>query len=273
MWAMENLTKDRNEGVLKALQCPRCKEYMVPPISFCENGHNICSRCRGKVKRCFNCQEPYLRGTNMTLEAIARQVLYPCIYKENGCQDSFPVNLILDHQDNCRYSAFGCPIVLVGPKICPWKGSLSQMRDHLLNNHNNYIWEGNGEHISKKTGVTATGLYNEVIIAFGEIFYVQFRGQDRNYYGLVKYIGPKGQAKEYKSSVSIVSKDGIEKVSACYATSSYVEDTEDVIADGKCLKLHFDVVRKLLDNDGNMYTSVEISKLPTSEPLYDGVGT
>jgi len=273
MWAMENLTQDRGERVLKALQCPRCKVYMVPPISFCENGHNICSRCRGKVKRCISCQEPYLRGTNLTLETIARQVSYPCIYRANGCQDLFPVNLILDHQENCRYSAFSCPIILVGPKICPWKGSLLHLRDHLLINHENYIWEGTGAHIRKKTGITATGLYNEVIIAFGEIFYVQFRGHDKNYYGLVQYIGPKGQAKEYKSSVSILSKDGIEMVSACYLTSSYAEDIDDIITEGKCLKLHFDVVRKLLDNDGNMYTKVEISKLASSEPVNDGDDT
>jgi hypothetical protein len=147
------------------------------------------------------------------------------------------------------------------------------MRDHLLNNHKNYIYEGTGEHITKKNGVTATGVYNEVVIAFGEIFYVQFRGQDKNYYGLVKYIGPKGQAKEYKSSISIMSKDGIEMVSACYITNCYTEDIEDIITDGKCLKLHFDVVNKLLDNDGNMYTKVEISKLASSEPVNDGDDT
>lgn len=143
------------------------------------------------------------------------------------------------------------------------------MRDHLLNNHTNSTLEGIGEHITKKNGVTATGLYNEVIIAFGEIFYVQFRGQDKNYYGLVKHIGPKGLAKGYKSSISIISKDGVEMVSACYVTSGYTEDTEDIITNGKCLKLHFDVVRKLLDNDGNMYTKVEISKLASSEPVND----
>jgi hypothetical protein len=147
------------------------------------------------------------------------------------------------------------------------------MKDHLLNNHQNYIWEGTGEHITKKSGITATGLYNEVIIAFGEIFYVQFKGQDKNYYGLVKYIGPKKHAKEYKSSLSITSKDGIEMVSACYVTSSYTEDTEDIITDGKCLKLHFDVVRNLLDNEGSMYTKVEISKIASSEPVNDGDDT
>jgi hypothetical protein len=147
------------------------------------------------------------------------------------------------------------------------------MRDHLLTNHKNDVWEGTGACTRKKTGVSATGLYNDVVITFGEIFYIQFRGQDKNYYGLVQYIGPQGQAKQYRSSVSILSKDGIEMVSASYVTSSCTVDTEDIIADGKCLKLHFDVVRKLLDDDGNMHTKVEISKLASSEPVNDGAGT
>lgn len=207
------------------------------------------------------------------LETIAQQVAYPCIYRSKGCQDSFSVQLIVNHQENCRYSAFNCPIVLVGRKVCPWKGRLSEMRDHLLTNHKNDVWEGTGACTRKKTGVSATGLYNDVVITFGEIFYIQFRGQDKNYYGLVQYIGPQGQAKQYRSSVSILSKDGIEMVSASYVTSSCTVDTEDIIADGKCLKLHFDVVRKLLDDDGNMHTKVEISKLASSEPVNDGAGT
>lgn len=207
------------------------------------------------------------------LESIAQQVAYPCIYKSKGCQDSFPVHLIAKHQENCRYSSFSCPIILVGRKICPWKGRLSDMRDHLLNNHKNDVWEGTGACARKKNCVSATGLYNEVIITFGEIFYVQYRGQDKNYYGLVQYIGPEGHAKQYKSSVSILSKDEIEMVSASYVTNSCTVDTEDIITDGKCLKLHFDVVRKLLDDDCNMHTKVEISKLASSEPVDDEVGT
>lgn len=263
---MENVTKDMSEGLLEALKCPCCKQYMVPPISFCENGHNICQRCRVKVKRCVNCQEPYLRGTNLTLEALARHVAYPCIYRAKGCQDSLPVNLILDHQENCRYGDFNCPVVLVGRKRCSWKSPLSEMKDHLLNKHKDDMCEGTGAYIRKKAGLSPTGLYNEVIITFGEIFYLQFRGQDKNYYGFVKYIGPEVYAKQYRSSISILSKDGNEMITACYVTSNCKVDNEDIITDGKCLKLHYDVVRKLLDEEGNMYTKVEISKVTPSEP-------
>jgi hypothetical protein len=147
------------------------------------------------------------------------------------------------------------------------------MRDHLFSDHKADIWEGTGAYIRKKVAVSSTGLYNEVIITFGEIFYVQFRGQDKNYYGFVKYIGPKGCAQQYRSSISIISKDGIEMITACYVTSNCKEDNEDIITDGKCLKLHYDVVRKLLDDEGNMYTKVEISKIASSEPFNERVDT
>lgn len=267
--AMENLIKDVNDGLLQALQCPSCKYYMVPPISFCENGHNICNKCRLKVKKCVICQEPHLRGTNLALEAVSRQVAYPCIYKSNGCQNSLPVHLILDHQETCHFCSFSCPFVLMGRKTCSWKGPVSGMRDHILEKHKDKVWEGTGACIRKKIGVSPAGLCNEVIMTSGEIFYVQFRGEDKNFYGFVKYIGPKTYAQQYRGWISILSKDGKEMVAACYVTSSCNEDSEEIITNGKCLKLHYDVVKQFLDDEGNMYTKVEIMKIASAESSND----
>jgi E3 ubiquitin-protein ligase SIAH1 len=261
---MENLTKDVSEGLLKALQCPRCKKYLVPPISFCDKGHNVCSVCRPKLSRCSECQQPYLKSTNQALENIVRQVSFPCIYKKNGCQESFPVQLVQEHEEDCPCSPYNCPVILAGRRRCPWKGLRLEMMEHLQNNHKDDIWEGAGVY-SKKQMLSSTGLHNDVVITFGEIFYVQFRGQNNNYYGFVKYIGPKRGAKQYRSSISIVSKDGNESVMSCYITNNFQEDNEEIISTGKCLKLHYDVVRKFLDHDGNVYVKIEISKIVPPE--------
>jgi hypothetical protein len=103
-----------------------------------------------------------------------------------------------------------------------------------------------------------------VIITFGEIFYLQFRGQHDNYYGFVKHIGPKHSAKQYRGSISIVSNDGNDMVMACYVTSNANEESEQIISAGKCLKLHYDVVRKFLDDRSSMYIKAEISKVVSS---------
>ena len=71
---MSKLTKDPNEGLLKALMCPCCQEYMIPPIYFCENGHNICKNCKPIKLRCPDCRQPYLRTRNFALGNICKQV-------------------------------------------------------------------------------------------------------------------------------------------------------------------------------------------------------
>lgn len=169
-----------------------------------------------------------------------------------------------EHDEDCPCSPHNCPVILVGRTTCPWKGSLLEMKEHLQINHKDYIWEGTGVY-SKKQMLYATALHNDVIITFEEIFYVQFREQNNNYYGFVKYIGPKRGAEQYRSSISIVSKDGNEFVTSCYITNKFQEGNEDIIPTGKCLKLHYDDVRKFMDNKGNIYVKIEISKVVPPE--------
>jgi E3 ubiquitin-protein ligase SIAH1 len=262
---MENLTKDVNEGLLKALECSRCKKYLVPPISFCEGGHNICSGCRPELSRCPECQQPYLRSTNQTLENVVRQVSFPCIYKKVGCQESFPIHLMQEHEEDCPYRPYNCPVILPEHRRCQWKGPRLAMKQHIQSCHKANIWEGTGVYSKKQLMVSSTGIHNDVVITFGEVFYVHFRGQNNNYYGFVKYIGPKRNAKRYRSTISIVSMDGNEFLTSCYITNNFQEANEDIIATGKCLKLHYDVIRKFLDNGSNMYVKIEISKIVPPE--------
>jgi hypothetical protein len=139
------------------------------------------------------------------------------------------------------------------------------MKQHILSYHKINVWEGTGVYLKKHLMVSPTGIHNAVVITFGEVFYVQFRGQDNNYYGFVKYIGPKRNAKQYRSTISIVSKDGNEFLTSCYITNNFQEENEVIISTGKCLKLHYDVIRKFLDNEGNMFLKIEISKIVKSE--------
>jgi E3 ubiquitin-protein ligase SIAH1 len=261
---MENSTKDVNEGLLKALLCPRCKKYLVPPISFCEMGHNVCSGCRPELLRCPECQQPYLKGNNQTLENVVREVSFPCVYKADGCEETFSIHLMQEHEENCPYRPYNCPVILAGRIRCAWKGSLLEMERHVLSKHGTVVWRGTGVYSMKKI-LTSTGLHNDVVMTLGQLFYVQFRGQDHNYYGFVKYVGPKRNARQYRSSITIVSKDEDEFLTCCYVTNSCQDDNEAIIANGRCLKLHYDVVRRFLDNEGYMYVKIEISKIATPE--------
>ena len=256
---MSALTKDPNEGLLKALLCPCCDEYMLPPIYFCENGHNVCKNCKPNQSRCPECKQPYLRGRNWTLENICKQVEYPCLYRKAGCQEAFPLLLIQEHQSDCPFSPYNCPVVLPGRKKCPWRGPLAEMKAHVQESHDKDIWEAD-EAMNKQISLSPTGLYNNVVFILNEIFYVQFRCDNGNFYAFVKYIGPKCNADKYRSVVTISSKEEGEFLAACFATFGYKDDNEDIIRDGKCLKLHYNVVSKLADKDKNLSTEVKIMK-------------
>jgi hypothetical protein len=168
-----------------------------------------------------------------------------------------------EHDDNCPYRPYNCPVT----SMDGWNGTLSEMKQHLQSNHKDAIWEDTGVYSKKQSHLYNyyAGPERNLVITFGEVFYVQFRGQDDNYYAFVKYIGPKRSAEQYKSSISIISEDGNEFVTCCYITNNFQEDNEDIITTGKCLRLQSDDVRKFLDNTGNMHVKVEISKIVPTE--------
>ena len=41
---------DLSKDVMEQLECPVYMQYMLPPITICGNGHNICSSCKQKIQ-------------------------------------------------------------------------------------------------------------------------------------------------------------------------------------------------------------------------------
>lgn len=39
-------------------ECPVCRDYALPPIMQCHNGHHLCAACRKKVHTCPICRAP-----------------------------------------------------------------------------------------------------------------------------------------------------------------------------------------------------------------------
>ncbi|KAJ4432539.1 hypothetical protein ANN_21162 [Periplaneta americana] len=67
------------QELLQGLECPVCFDYMVPPITLCENGHNICKICKPKLFECPTCKgweglleelEEHIRKTHNTGDFI-----------------------------------------------------------------------------------------------------------------------------------------------------------------------------------------------------------
>jgi hypothetical protein len=112
-------------SVLQTLTCPVCCEYMRPPITLCQAGHNICCRCRPSLQwpggnKCPRCEGPLLDTRNVALETIARSLLYPCRYSVAGCRGKFGMDDIGQHHARCPHRSYDCPLRRL--EGCKWTG-------------------------------------------------------------------------------------------------------------------------------------------------------
>jgi len=129
---------DLSDDVLEQLECPVCMQYMLPPITMCGNGHNICSSCKQKIQKYPNCREP-LSDTlrNRALEKLAVRVECPCSNKPHGCTLTFPIALIREHEDVGQFCPFDCPLNY--SIKCNWTGPSIEIKGHALHKHKDLL--------------------------------------------------------------------------------------------------------------------------------------
>ena len=113
------------QSVFQILTCQLCREYMVPPITLCHSGHNICSSCRPHFQfsggnKCPHCGQPLLETRNVALETIARGLLYPCRYRDAGCGMKFSMADVRKHHGRCPHRSYDCPLRTADR--CRWSG-------------------------------------------------------------------------------------------------------------------------------------------------------
>ena len=130
--SLNRLTWKKN--LLTHLEYPVCMEYMRLPIVMCVNGHNICDICKQKVSNCPTCRNQFLKTRNLALEDLARQVMYPCKYRSNGCTEIFNRDKIVGHQAKCQYGPHVCPVAKPENGNCGWTGNYD-VTGYLKENH------------------------------------------------------------------------------------------------------------------------------------------
>lgn len=68
---METVLETEGPDIIKEmLQCPKCKEAMIPPIHECLAGHTICSECKSKLEKCPTCDGEIENTRNYVLEEV-----------------------------------------------------------------------------------------------------------------------------------------------------------------------------------------------------------
>jgi hypothetical protein len=236
-------------------------EYMVPPIGMCVSGHNICTTCKPKVPHCPTCRQQFSDGRNLALEALARDVKYPCRNGQYGCEEMLAYDKIGDHQQKCQYSPQGCPVTELGSRSCSWTGNYRDMKGHMKQKHGDLCWNYVEGGMKFLTRFTAPKEYWRFVFAYNEVFCCTFRVKDDTVYAVLLHIGLPENAAKYKYKVEFFKEDKTSSITVMHVARSVAENLDDIFKSGNCVKLHCDVVRCFENEEGDVDFTVGILRV------------
>ncbi|PSN32673.1 hypothetical protein C0J52_25928 [Blattella germanica] len=116
------------------LKCQRCTNQMRPPFKMCPSGHIACNKCSSKT--CQRCNENVTAVINTTMEKIALELTYPCLYNEKGCTETKVLTDMAFHENQCEFRPYICPMF---KKECLWTGLRTEIPAHLFEKHMAYL--------------------------------------------------------------------------------------------------------------------------------------
>ena len=253
-------SKHLDHDLLKTLQCPVCLEYMLSQITLCENGHNICTNCRSTGSECPSCKGRFLQARNIALEDIARNAMYPCKYRQGGCNEILSVDDKVAHESTCLYEIRVCPFTKLSGDSCTWTGVLSQVADHVRCDHGCQTQNSLGIFVLKLETLCASKHYTQAVFAFGELFFIfwEIKGCHINF--AVFHAGTKTDTEEFTYKFSV--KMNNEKISMRAICHSYLQETSTVLQPGECVVLTYGTMLKYLSKNNDLSCDIKIRKCP-----------
>ncbi|PSN29895.1 hypothetical protein C0J52_27867 [Blattella germanica] len=255
----ENTAKQVDIDVLRELKCPACDKYMEPPITLCNNGHNTCKNCIPKRQSCPTCRANFLKTRNLALENLARTVMYPCKNKDAGCEEIFSMNMKIRHLHECFYKSLICPFDEYAGVSCPWNGLLSEIKEHVLNDHGfeTDTRQENGAFAVTLKDISASKRYTAAMAKL-DLFFIIWEMRAEDFFCVVVLIGSKEEAAEYKYRFTIATPSGMEIISTCFVAQTYLNDLEQILQPGECVTLRYGTVTKFKNAQNALICEMEI---------------
>jgi len=252
---MDNLSND----LLLELECPVCVEYMLPPITMCENGHNICNSCKARMDNCPSCRGKFTDIKNLSLENMCRKVPLPCKHAKNGCKYLLPVDAITQHQSECPYGLYKCPFVVAGID-CSWEGFIADMEEHIRSKHlaANDSRDVHETHKIRLPNFETASAWCQVLFTLKEVFFRLSLIKNGFLYCCVLYVGPKGKAPNYSYRLTITNTEGKGSVSSCHQTTGYQSDIDETIQKGNCGVFHLEFAKTCVNEENELEIEEEI---------------
>jgi len=246
--------------VLDQLECPVCTEYMRPPITLCEMGHNICNICRPKVRHCPTCRQQILKTRNVALEKVAIEAKYPCVYRKYGCREICSLHLIDEHQEKCRYIPHPCPVNNLNIRHCSWLGIRSHMKSHMEQAHPEMCRTCLGPYVTQiNFSIVTPDIWQFTFIFINnDIFCSRSTITNGIFYSELLYIGPAADAAKYKYNLGFWNKERMESLTITLLVRSCYEDMSEVLNPGDCVKLYPEQFSRFANERGELKFRVEI---------------
>jgi E3 ubiquitin-protein ligase SIAH1 len=238
--------------LLQYLQCPLCSNRMAEPITFCDNGHNICSDCKDIMDKCPTCGAKFNGIRNINLENISQWSNFSCENFALGCPVMRPIELMADHLASCKYSKASCPVNKVMSIVCPWEGLLKDVISHCSVSHQKHFAEGE-IFMSPSTEDAAN-----IVLYDDEIFIYKKRFIDGKLYCAVMK-GGKSQTL-YTVSYILNTVNGSERVVFTHIISEISASFNGLLNSGKFLKLNDKLVKRFT-SDGKLALQVMIMRV------------
>jgi hypothetical protein len=259
---MQSVSPDIGQSVLTELQCPACKEYMEPPITFCLGGHNICSNCRPTVSRCPTCKKGFLKTRNVSLENLSLQIKFPCSYSQYGCKDTFPYSAIREHKAKCGYRPERCPVdYLMLKMICTWTGIANRVKQHLQTAHSDLCEDYNHDYYLEFSSSHASNYQYKFVFAYNEIFCCRLLIEREILYVILHYIGPAENDMKYRYIVLVKNEEDTESFAVTHLARRFTVPDDNLFFPKNCLKLHRDVTDRFRNEKDKLVVLMEILKV------------
>jgi hypothetical protein len=128
------------------------------------------------------------------LEQLTSQVKYPCTYGKYGCKGSFSFDMILEHEDTCRFSPLICPVAKMKIETCSWNGSTSDIQKHLKAARLLF----NGFQPIFLSDVSASRTFFRFLFDNSEVFCCHFQVKDGVFCAIMNSIGPAQSESKYR---------------------------------------------------------------------------
>jgi hypothetical protein len=253
-----SVTKVLDDALLKQLECPVCTDYMMSPITLCQNGHNICAKCRPKLSTCPSCGGDFLQIRNATVEGIAQTTLYPCRNREAGCLQILSMDNRLHHESQCSYKKRKCPFAKISKDTCRWTGIMSNVENHVRQEHSGETRNVTGVFKITLETLCASKYYRQAVFTLGKLFFVFWEIKDCNIIFAIFYVGPQNDAEEFTYYFKIRKHN--EKISMSATCHSYLQDSCEILQPGECIALPYGTLLKYLSKCNDLSCEVEIRK-------------